>query len=98
MYEKKEQLATTKQLWKLNDVAVEITNLKIAKLKIDGESPKGKGDYLVSTVALPLSKVNAMELIEAMIDLRDSLKTYVGHTEDHGAPEDLHELLGVKKL
>lgn len=97
MYDRDNQPATVKQLWKLNDVAAEIFDLKVKKLKIDGESPKGKGEHLTTTVPMPLTKSNAGELIEALLDLRDSLREYVGHVEEHGAPAKLHELMGVSK-
>jgi len=97
MYDKDNQPATTKQLWKLNDVAYEIFDLKLKKLEIDGESPKGKADHLSSNVPMPLNKKNAMELIEGMINLRDSLRELVDHLEQHGAPKDVHEMMGVSK-
>ena len=97
MYDRDKQPATVKQLWKLNDVAAEIFDLKVKKLKVDGESPKGKGDYLTSMIPMPLTKTNAMELIEGMMDLRDSLSSLVDHIEEHGLPVDVHELMGVSK-
>lgn len=97
MYDRERQPATVKQLWKLNDLAAEIYDLKIKKLKIDGESPKGKGEYVTSQIILPLTKSNAGDLIEAFISLRDSLRDLVDHVEEHGAPADLHEILGVSR-
>ena len=97
MYDREHQPATVKQLWKLNDLAAEIFDLKVKKLRVDGESPKGKADYLTSQIHMPLTKSNAGELIEAFIDLRDSLRSLVDHLEEHGAAPELHEVLGVSR-
>ena len=72
----KEDRATSKQLWKINELSNELFTLRANKLKQENKSTEGMGDYLTTQLVFPMTKGTASKIIPGMMELREQLKSY----------------------
>ena len=70
----KEDRATSKQLWKINELSDELFTLRANKLKQENKSTEGMGDYLTTQLTFPMTKLSASKIITGMMELQEQLK------------------------